>query len=112
MQLEVSAAPMQVTVSAANKRVTIFIVIMQMAVSVAVMQVVCNGTVVSYAPDCFHCNYEGDSFFISMYVTASSKNSMFLSLTASFHKIDRKTFKGIVSGLHFTTIVNILRKLR
>ena len=33
-------------------------------------------------------------------------------MTASFHKIDQKTFKGIISGLHFTTFVNILPKLR
>ena len=33
-------------------------------------------------------------------------------MTASFHKIDQKTFKGIKSGLHFTTFVNILPKLR
>ena len=35
-----------------------------------------------------------------------------LKLTASFHKIDQKTFKSIISGLHFTTSVNILPKLR
>ena len=33
-------------------------------------------------------------------------------MAASFHKIDQKTFKGIISGLHFTTFVNILPKLR
>ena len=33
-------------------------------------------------------------------------------MAASFHKIDQKTFKGIMSGLHFTTFVNILPKLR
>ena len=33
-------------------------------------------------------------------------------MTPSFHKIDRKTFKGFISGLHFTTFVNILQKLR
>ena len=31
-------------------------------------------------------------------------------MTASFHKIDQKTFKDI-SGLHFTTFVNNLPKL-
>ena len=35
-----------------------------------------------------------------------------LRLTASFHKTDQKTFKSIISGLHFTTSVNILPKLR
>ena len=34
------------------------------------------------------------------------------SLTASFHKIDQKTFRGIISGFHFTTFANILLKLR
>ena len=29
-----------------------------------------------------------------------------------FHKIDKKTFKGIMSSFHFTTFVNILPKLR
>ena len=29
-----------------------------------------------------------------------------------FHKIDPKTFKGIISGLHVTTFVTILPKLR
>ena len=28
-------------------------------------------------------------------------------MTAAFHKIEQKTFKGIISGLHFTTFVNI-----
>ena len=50
---------------------------------------------------------------VAMCVTASSSNLMFLSLTGiHFHKIDQKTFKGIVSGLYFTTLVNILPKLR
>ena len=29
-----------------------------------------------------------------------------------FHKIDRKTFKGILSDLHFTNFLNILPRLR
>ena len=42
-------------------------------------------------------------------MTVSSNNFVFLSLTDSlFHKIDQKTFKGIISGLHLTTFVNIL----
>ena len=49
---------------------------------------------------------------VAMYVTASSSNFIFLSLTSIFHKIDQKTFKGIRSSLHFTTLVNILPKLR
>ena len=48
----------------------------------------------------------------AMYATVSSKNFIFLSLTLTFHKIDQKTFKGIVSGLHFTTYVNTLPILR
>ena len=49
----------------------------------------------------------------AMYVTASSSNFIFLSPTGIlFHKIDQKTFKGITSSLHFTTLANILPKLR
>ena len=33
-------------------------------------------------------------------------------MTTSFHKIDQKTFKGIISGLHLNTFPNILPKLR
>ena len=33
-------------------------------------------------------------------------------MTASFHKIDQKTFKSVISGLHFPTFVNIFPKLR
>ena len=33
----------------------------------------------------------------------------YLYLTASFHKIDQETFKGILSGLHLTTFVNIFK---
>ena len=33
-------------------------------------------------------------------------------MTPTFPKIDRKLFKGIISGFHFTTFVNILPKLR
>ena len=33
-------------------------------------------------------------------------------MTTSFHKIDQKTFKGIISGLHLNTFLNILPKLR
>ena len=49
---------------------------------------------------------------VVMYVTASSSNFIFYSLASIFHKIDQKTFKGIISGLHLTTLVNILPKLR
>ena len=38
----------------------------------------------------------------------SSNNAIFFSLTLIFHKIEKKTFKDILSGLHFTTFVNIL----
>ena len=44
--------------------------------------------------DCFCCNYHPVRSFCSTYAS------------------DRKTFKGILSGLHFTTFVNILPKLR
>ena len=51
--------------------------------------------------------------FVAMYVTASSSKFIFLSLTdIDFHKIGQKTFKGIISSLHFTTFVNVLPKLR
>ena len=102
---------MHVTVSAANIWVTIFIVIMQMGVSVAIMQVVFSA--VHYAHDCVYCNYAGD---FPLYLCRSqfevTISYSFLSLTASFHKIDQKTFKDIISVLHLTTFVNILPKLR
>ena len=31
-------------------------------------------------------------------------------MTSNFHKIDWKTFKGLISGLHFTNFVYILQK--
>ena len=84
---------MQVIVSAANMWVTVFIVIMQMGVSVTIMQVVFSA--VHYAHD--------------FQVTISYS---VLKLTASLQKIDQKTFKSVISGLHFTTFVNILLKIR
>ena len=93
IQLEVSAAHMQVTVSATNMWITIFIVIMQMGVSVTIMQVLFFA--VHYAHDCFK-----QQFHIPF------------SNWQPLHKIDQKTFKSIISGLHFTTFVNILPKLR
>ena len=47
---------------------------------------------------------------VAMYVTVSSSNYIFLSLTPTFHKIDQKTFKDIVSSFHFTTFLNIISK--
>ena len=49
---------------------------------------------------------------VAMYVTASSRNFIFLSLTFIFDKIDQKTFKAMISSLRFTILVNILPKLR
>ena len=49
---------------------------------------------------------------VAMYVTVSSSNFIFLSLTPNFHKIEKKTFKDLISSLHFSTFVNTLRKLR
>ena len=51
---------------------------------------------------------------VAMYVTVSSSNFTFLSLIPIFHKIDQKVSKayGIISDLHFTTLVNILPKLK
>ena len=48
----------------------------------------------------------------AIYMTVSSNNFIFFSLTPTFHKIDQKTFTWIVSDFHFTTFVNILSKLR
>ena len=79
---------MQVTVSSVNMWVTIFTVIMQMGVYVAIMQVIFSA--VHYAHDCASCNYARESF----------------------DKVDQKTFKCIILGLHFTTLVYILPKLR
>ena len=112
MHLEVSAALMQVKVSAANMWVIIFIVIMQLGVSNAIMQVVLSA--VHYAHDCFNCNYAVNRSCYS-YVGDSFKEKFYnLSIADHqfFKKIDRKTFKGIISDLHFTTFVDILPKLR
>ena len=51
---------------------------------------------------------------VAIDVTVSSSNFVFLSLelTPTFHKIDWKTFKDIISSLHLTTFVNILSRLR
>ena len=51
---------------------------------------------------------------VAMYVTVSSSNFTFLSLIPIFHKIDQKVSEGIrhYQNLHFTTLVNILPKLR
>ena len=67
--------------------------------------------VLSAVCNCFYCKMQVTGSVIAMYVTISSKNLIFLSLTPTFHRIERKTFKGITSGLHFTTFVNILPKL-
>ena len=32
-------------------------------------------------------------------------------MTASFHKVDQKAFNGIISGLYFTTFVNMRVKM-
>ena len=90
----------------------IFTVIMWIGVSVAIMQVVFFA--VYYACNCFYCNYAGDPFTLQLcrwqfQVTFSYS---FLYLTASFHKLDQKTFREIMSGWHFTTFINILPKLR
>ena len=55
-------------------------------------------------------------FVVAIYVKVSSSNFIFLSLTDThfFIKLTRKHQKaeGITSNLHFTTLVNILPKLR
>ena len=35
-----------------------------------------------------------------------------VAMYVTCHKIDQKTFKGIISDLHFTSFVSILLKLR
>ena len=48
-----------------------------------------------------------------MQMTVSSNNFVFYSLlTPTFYIIDQKTFKGIISDLHFTNFLNILPRLR
>ena len=93
MQLEVSAAHIQVTVSAINMWMTIFIVIMQM--------VLCH-------------NYAGGVFYSALctWLFQVTISYSVLYLTVSLHKIDQKTFKSVILGLHFTTFVNFLPKLR
>ena len=94
----------------------------------------------NYAGDNFYCNYAGWGLccklcrwyflqcimhitvsivimqvtvsVIAMQETVSSNNFIFFSLAPTFQKIDQKTFKSIISDLHFTTVVNILPKLR
>ena len=81
----------------------------------------------NYAIDTFYGNYTSDyiycifaGFEVVFSVTGmlvdlsvTSSNFIFRSLTDSlFHKIDQKTFKSVISGLHFTTFLNILPKLR
>ena len=78
MQLEVSAAFMQVKVLAANMWVTIFIEIMH-GVSVTIMQVVFS--TVHYAHDYFFVIMQVTVSVILMYVTGSSSNFIFVSLT-------------------------------
>ena len=70
MLLEVPATLMQVNVSAANMWVTVFIGIMLVVFSK-----------LHYALDYFYCNYAVAVSVAAMYVTASSSNSIFLSLT-------------------------------
>ena len=86
--------------------VNIFIEIMKVGVSVAIMQVVISA--VHYAPISTVIMQVAVSV-VAMYVTASSSNFIFLSLTSIFHKIDQKTFKGIISSLHFTTLVKFFQ---
>ena len=79
MHLEVSAAFMPVKVSAANTWMTISIEIMHVGVSVAILRVLFS--TVHYSHDYFYCNYPGAVSVVAMYVTISSRNVIFLSLT-------------------------------
>ena len=99
MQLEVSAGLMKVTVSALNMWVTIVIVFMQVGVSVAITQVVLS------AVQCttFYCKIQVIVSVIAMQVKHLINSFIFISRNRTlFHKIDRTTFKSILSSLHFT----------
>ena len=102
---------MPVKISAANMWVTIFIEIMQVGVSVTIMQVVFS--TLHYAHDYFYCNYAGGCFHCS-HVCESFKQQIYIlfsNLHQFFIKLTRK-LKGIISSLHFTTLINIFLKLR
>ena len=64
---------------------------------------------ISVLKHCIICIFLIHSGYVQKPLT---DNFIFLSLKPNFHKIDQKTFKVIISGLHFTTSVNILPKLR
>ena len=97
MQLEVSTAFMQVKVLAANMWVTIFIEIMYVGVSVIIMQVVFS--TVHYAHDYFCVIMQVTVSVILMYVTGSSSNFIFLSLTDNhFIKLTRKGQRASLSN--------------
>ena len=87
---------------------------MHVGFSFAIMQVVV--TAVHYALDYFYCNYAGDCFCYSyvcdsfkqqLYIPFTNWSSFFIELTRQHQKAE-----GIISNLHFTTLVNILPKLR
>ena len=59
--------------------VTIFVVSMQVGVSVAIVQVV-----LSAVDNCFYCKIQVSVSVISMWVTLSSNNFIFLSLTDTY----------------------------
>ena len=74
-------------------------IIRLMRVSFAIMTAVFSA--VHYAHDCFYCNYAGDCLLqLCWWQLQVTILSFFLELTPTFHK---KTFKGIISDLHFTT---------
>ena len=79
---------MQVVLSVTVVVVDLSDAIMQVTVSVVVMHLEVSAR-----------TYAGDSLQL-------------MQLTLTFHKIDQKTCKCIISGLHFTTFVNIYLKLR
>ena len=107
LQLEVSAALIPVTVSTSNMWVTIFIVLMQVWISVAFMKVV-----ISAVHNCFYCKMQVTVSVIAIWVTLSMFYIHFSNWHHTFHKIDKKTFNGIISGCLFTSFVNIFLKLR
>ena len=94
--------------------VVLFTTIMLVDLFVAIMQVLFSA--VHYAHDYFYCNYTGDCFCCS-YVCDNFKQQLyipFFNWYPFFIKLTRKNQKaeGILSNLHFTTLVNILPKFR
>ena len=99
MLLSLSVAIMQVTVSVAIMPLEVSSAFMQMTVSVAKVWVTVFIVIMQV----------GVPVAIIQVVTILYS---IYQLTPTFHKIDWEIFKGIISGLNFTTFVNVFPKLR